>query len=283
MFDFIKTNRFRISVVLIFIVLLVYIISQIDRPRSDNWISALVQNITYPFQATFHFVTSEISDTWTGYIWLVNARKENKQLKDRIKQLEEINASNEGIRISYYRLLKLLEFEEKDPNIKLYAEVVVEYRKPFSKLLIINKGSKHGIRPNFGVVTPEGIVGKIQSVTNFQSVVQLISDSQSQFPILIQRTRTKAMLEAVEGQLKIQQIPRRLELKIGDKIVTSGLAGVFPKGFLVGQIESIDKKEFGLFQSAVIAPAVDLSRIEEVSVILKNVENIHQPLFTDQE
>ncbi len=128
------------------------------------------------------------------------------------------------------------------------------------------------------------MVGVIQSVTAIQSVVQLIKDSRSQFPILIQRTGDKAILYgSLDGTLTIKRIPRTLELFNDDLIVTSGLAGIFPKGLPVGKIKSVNRGRFGLFQSVELTSSVDLKKVEEVVVILRNVNNIHQPLFTEIE
>jgi len=282
MLEFFKRNRLRISIIFVTIFLLFYLIVQIDTKREDNWFSAVVQNIAYPFQSSFYFLETSLSNVWSYYIWLVNTKDENDRLIRKVKLLEEENAANRETQYAYHRLLKLLEFKKKDPNKKIFAEVIVEIKKPFYKLWVINKGSKDGIRPNFSVVTPEGIVGKIQSVTSFQSMVQLITDSHSQLPVLIQRTRTKAMLQVRDGKLIISGVPRRLELFESDRVVTSGLAGIFPKGFTVGKIKKIDKKQFGLFQNIVLSPAVDLNKVEEVAVILESVYNIHQPLFTNK-
>ncbi len=282
MLDFLQKNRRRISVIFLIVFFLILLITQTDRSRSDNWFSAVVQNIAYPFQNAFHFAETRIKSAWQRYIWLIYTQQENKVLLEKVSRLEEIDAESREIRIGYQRLFNLLEFKKKDPNKKAFAEVIVEVDKPFSKILIINKGTDDGILPNFGVVTPLGIVGKIQSVTSVQSVVQLITDTQTQFPVQIQRTRTRAMLQVKDGELIINRIPRRLELYKNDRIITSGLAGIFPKGFTVGKIKEIRKMEYGLFQSVILSPAVELNKIEEVAVILRSVDNIHRPLFTDK-
>jgi len=281
MLDFLQKNRRRISVIFLLVFFLIILISQTEKTRSDNWFSRFVQNVAYPFQSSFHYIETQIITFRDHYIWLVGIAEKNNELRFKVKQLEEKNAENREIRIAYQRLLALLEFKKKDPNEKVFAEVIVEIDKPFSKLLVINKGIEEGIRRNFGVVTPRGIVGKVQSATSIQSVVQLITDARTQFPVLIQRTRTKAMMQVKDNQLVISKIPRRLELYENDRIITSGLAGIFPKGIPVGRIKQIEKKEFGLFQSVILSPAVELNKIEEVAVILRSVYNIHSPLFTD--
>ncbi len=281
MLDFLQKNRRRISVIFLLVFFLIILISQTEKSRSDNWFSRFVQNVAYPFQSSFHYIETQVISFRDHYIWLVGVAEKNNELLLKVKQLEEQNAENREIRIAYQRLLALLEFRRKDPNEKVFAEVIVEIDKPFSRLLIINKGTEEGIRPNFGVVTPRGIVGKVQSATSIQSIVQLITDARTQFPVLIQRTRTKAMMKVKDNQLVISQIPRRLELYENDRIITSGLAGIFPKGIPVGRIKQIEKKEFGLFQSVILSPAVELNKIEEVAVILRSVYSIHRPLFTD--
>jgi len=241
-----------------------------------------VQIVSYPFLSTYRFIENRVTRVWTHYVWLVDVQEENEKLKKKVSLLEAENAENREMRIHYRRLIGLMEFSRRDRNKKLFASVIVEIDKPFSNLLIIDKGSKHGIRRNFAVVSPEGIVGKIQSVTPFQSVVQLITDSHSQFPVLVQQSRTKAMVSgSQDGTLQLKHIPRRLDLSENDQVVTSGLAGIFPKGLSVGKIQSIQKKSFELFQRVVLTPAVNLGKIEEVAVIIKNVDSIHQPLFTE--
>ena len=282
MLDFLQKNRLRLSIILVIVFLLVLLFSQINRSRSDNWYSSLVQIVAYPFLTTYKFVQNHVTSVWTHYVWLVDVQNENEQLTDRVRLLEAENAENREMRIHYRRLIGLMEFNRRDRNKKRFASVIIEIDKPFSRLLIINKGSRHGIKQNFAVVTPEGIVGKIQSVTPFQSVVQLITDSHSQFPVLVQQSRTKAMVYgSQDGSLQLKYIPRRLDLKENDMVVTSGLAGIFPKGLPVGRIQSTQKKSFELFQRVVLTPSANLGKIEEVAVIVKNVDSIHQPLFTD--
>ena len=281
MFKFFKNHRFRISIALLLIYFLLTLVVQVEKPRTDNWFSAFNQSVAYPFQTSYHFISSHVREAWLHYIWLINVREQNRELQKRLYQSRAENAENREIKIAYKRLLDSLDFKKQNSDIKVFAEVIGEVQNGFSRLIIINKGTSDDIKKNYAVVSYEGIIGKIQSVTAFQSVVQLITDSHSKIPILIQRTRTKAFLQGSDGDLKITDTLRSVELKKQDKIITSGLAGIFPKGFPVGSITKINKKSFGLFQKADIRSSVDFSKIEEVIVILKSVNNIHQPIFTE--
>lgn len=282
MLEYFKRNQLKIAILTVIFSFFFILASQTEEDVVDNWFSATVNVVVYPFQLVSHSIETFFSDTWNHYIWLIDLDKENELLRYKIKDLQQKNSQYIETAIAYDRLLDSLEFKQSDPDEKVFAEVVAVANEGYSRMLVLNKGTSDGIRKNFAVVTPEGIVGKIQSVTLYQSVVQLVIDPRSQFPAMIQRSRNKASLSGTtNGTLQLKLIPRRLELNIGDRIIASGLAGIFPKGSLVGHIESIDKKEFGLFQEAVIAPAVDFSRIEEVFVIISTNKNIHDPLFTN--
>ncbi len=281
MFKFLKKNRFRLSIVAILFYFLFTLIAQVEKPRSETWFSTLTQSIAYPFQSAYYFASTHLTEAWNHYIWLVGVREKNRELLEKLHEYEAEIERTKEIRIAHRRLLESLRFKRANEDRKTFAQVVGEVENGFSRIIMIDKGSDDGIKRNFSVVSHNGIVGKIQSVTPLQSVVQLITDSHSRFPVLIQRTRTKAFLQGANGSLKLEHVPRRVRLKNGDAIIASGLAGIFPKGFPVGTVEKIDRKEFGLFQSASVAPNVDIGKLEEVAVILEAVGDIHRPLFTE--
>ena len=284
MFNFLKRHRYRISIGLILAVFFLILVGQVEKGRVDNWFTATLQTLAYPFQATTDWVVDGTTGLWRRYLWLVAVEEENRLLKRELQAYQEESAKNRELVLAYDRLLNMLSFQKTNPDEKIFAEVVGEQRDSFSKLLVINRGSRDGVRKNFAVVTPQGVVGKIKSVTPFQSVVQLITDSRSHFPALLQQTRMKAMVQGeLDGSLRISNFPRRFQLNRGDLIVTSGLAGIFPKGLPIGRVWEVEKKNFGLFQKVKLAPAVALDQLEEVAVILYSVRNIHQPLFTEEE
>ncbi|MDT8447392.1 MAG: rod shape-determining protein MreC [bacterium] len=280
--NFLKRYRFRISIGFILVVLLLVILSQLEERRRENWFSHLVQTVSHPFLSLSNSVYTGSKDLWLGYLWLVDVRSENLRLKTELRSLKEEVARNQEIITAFERQRKLLEFAETNDDDKVFAEVIGEVQRGFSRLLVLNKGAQAGIKKNFAVVTPEGVVGKIQSVTPYQSVVQLVTDPNSQFPVLIQRTRSKAMIQgSLDGDLTITNFPRRQVLDKGDLVITSGLAGILPKGFSVGRVSRVEKKEFGLFQTITLNSTVDLNKLEEVAVILFSRSNIHQPLFSE--
>jgi rod shape-determining protein MreC len=119
-----------------------------------------------------------------------------------------------------------------------------------------------------GVMVPDGVVGRVVKATSFSSMVLLITDPNNAVTGLIQRTRDEGIVEGtVQGRARMKYIPLLSTMQVGDKVVTSGLTGGFPKGVPIGTITRIEKAESDLFQSAELLPDVDLRKLEEVLVI----------------
>ena len=136
------------------------------------------------------------------------------------------------------------------------------------RAIILNKGESDGIKPDMGVVTPAGVVGRVVKTTGASSVVLLVTDPNNAIAGLIQRTRDEGIVEGTQqGLAQLKYIPLLSTLRDGDRVVTSGLVGDFPRGLVIGTITRIDKQEGALFQSAELMPEVDVSRVEEVLVI----------------
>jgi len=121
------------------------------------------------------------------------------------------------------------------------------------------------------VVAAQGVVGRIIKIGEHQARVLLVTDASSAVSALIQRTRTRGIVRG-QGEAMIMEFALRLEdVAVGDRVVTSGTGGVFPKGLPAGTVKRVEKGDFGLFQSVEIEPLVDFSRLEEVMVLLEGI------------
>jgi rod shape-determining protein MreC len=133
---------------------------------------------------------------------------------------------------------------------------------------VLNRGERDGIRPEMGVMTQAGVVGRVVKANPSTAVVLLITDPNNAVTGLIQRTRDEGIVEGtVRGLARMKYIPLLSAARVGDTVVTSGLTGGFPKGLVIGSVRSIERVEGDLFQSADITPEVDVSKLEEVLVI----------------
>ncbi len=222
---------------------------------------------TSPFLRFFHQTQNHITSVINKYFYLVNLKKENVYLKKRLAQLEQELSFYMEESVRYHRLKTQLEFARKNTFSTQFADVIGQSLDSYHRTLFISLSRAEGIKRNFAVMLQEGVVGRIQSVSNSHSSVQLILDQRMRFPALIQRTRGKGIVFGTHDGVELRQISRREEIKVGDRIVTSGLSGIFPKGLLVGTISSIKSEDHALFQTAKIQTAVDFEKIEGVFVI----------------
>ena len=297
MIELVKRYRILVSIAAVLLALGALVTIRAADPTRMRVVDEAVHAVSYPFQMGVTRITTAVAGWFDSYLYLVNLKQENERLRLQNRALEEqlnhyINSS-----IQFNLLREQLQFMEEDPEKKVFAEVIGESVDNFHHVLLINKGSLAGIRRNFPVVLRRGVVGRVQAVTAMESLVQLIVDRRHRFPVLIERTRERVVLEGDAGRLKLvtqdrgivfgsgqglqmNRIRMLADVQAGDRVVTSGLGGIFPKGLLVGVVTEVRHERHELFQSAVIRPAVDFNRIEGVFVILKDRTFGNYPLFS---
>lgn len=238
--------------------------------RPFHFIGEPITSLLVRLQSGVTALTGGIENIWKGYIALVQTKRENEKLVQELQQLQAENLHLRDLALENIRLHELLEFKQA-ALLELTATRVVG-RDPTNwyRTITINKGEKDGLRIGMGVITPVGVVGRIIKSTPVASQVLLLTDRNSSVAALVQRTRDEGLVEGTEtGLARIKYLPILSEVGVGDVVLTSGLAGTFPKGLLIGQVAEVQKKEDGLFQVVQIKPAVDFTKLEEVLVILR--------------
>jgi len=183
--------------------------------------------------------------------------------------LQEQNAQLRESAAATDRLAALLEFKKQALPTLVAAQVIGRDTGNWYKTIILNKGTSDGLQSDQGVITPAGVVGRIVKTTSSTAVVLLLTDPNNAIAGLIQRTRDEGIIEGTtHGVARLKYIPLLSTARPGDRVVTSGLVGGFPRGLAIGTITRIDKEDEALFQSAELSPEVDPNRVEEVLVIL---------------
>ena len=148
------------------------------------------------------------------------------------------------------------------------ARVVARTPGFLSNVLYINRGSEDGVRIDSPVLSGDGIIGRTVLVAGNQSQVQLITNPDASIGGMMERTRTPGVLSGSgESLLDLNYISNAEQIDVGDIVLSSGLDGIFPKGYLIGKVVD-SRKSDGIFYYIKVEPAVDLYRIEEVSVLL---------------
>jgi len=209
-----------------------------------------------------------ISGLWQRYVALQNVQEENQRLRQDIEWLRGQNSQLREAAAATERLTALLQFKEQALPTVVAAQVIGRDTTNWYKAVVINKGEHDDVKPDMGVITPAGVVGRVIKTNNSTAIVLLVIDPNNAIAGLIQRTRDEGIVEGTpRGQAKLKYIPLLSAVKEGDRVVTSGLVGGFPRGLAIGTITKIEKEEGALFQTAEVMPEVDMARLEEVLVI----------------
>jgi rod shape-determining protein MreC len=234
---------------------------------------APVQYVVTNVGFTFRNIGLSTGELITAYRDNKNLRIENEDLRQNNLNLTEIMAENA-------RLRSMLDYKKGAPQFDLVTAAVVG-RDPgsWTSTIIINRGTADGIAKDMPVVTPQGLVGSVVSVYGNVAKVNLVLDPRSAVGALVQRPESR-IAAIVEGNSatpltpKMVNIARDADVIKGDKIITSGFGGIYPKGLLIGEVVDLVNEEGGLLKYAVLNPAVDFDRLEEVSVIVGSREPI---------
>jgi len=222
---------------------------------------------------------------------LINAPSDVTTLRQRNLELEaEIAVLQVQIielqqQVSETEVLStLVDYARSKPENRYEAAAVIgrDY-SPFFQYIIINKGSDQGFRRGMPVVTQQGLVGQIASVSPVASRVQLINDAASSVNVVVQPSEAEAVLNGtLTGEVTMEMIPQNANVQPGDLIITSGLGGNYPQNLVIGQVSTVRSKEYDLFQSASVQPAVNFKQLEIVLVIINFQPVDFTPLIPTQ-
>lgn len=269
-----------ILILVIFVGLLTVINTTKDRVEFTN-IEKVILDFTAPLQAGWSSITGHIDSLWQGVMTLNNLKSKSQLLAENVRELRQQSREYQEIKLENERLRKLLSFKEKFAYQTVGAEVIARNANNWDNFLVINKGLKDGIDRGMAVITKNGLIGQTMMVTNNTAQVLLILDENSTVSGIVQETRENGMIEG-KGEhssfLQMQHLPRDAKLKAGDHIFSSGLGGVFPKGIFVGRVEKILTDPYDIAKKAIIVPAENFNKIEEVLVIINN--NPLKPLIS---
>jgi rod shape-determining protein MreC len=239
------------------------------RAREPNVVDRGVLAVSAPIQRGLGWSIDQVAEGWSSYLALRGVKqqndellRENAELRGRVHALFEAESENQ-------RLRGLLAYSEQRVGQEVVARVIGV--NPVSNVLSIrlNRGSNHGVHPGGAVITSQGVVGQVIRATGGYADVVLITDGASRLAVRVQRSRARATAAGVGGDqnLRLENLLRTEDLQDGDLIITAGTDGVFPPGLAVGRATAVSRRATGMFQSAEVIPAVDMTRLEEILVL----------------
>jgi rod shape-determining protein MreC len=267
MLEFIRRNRVLLSSSFFLLCSLVLLSVNARHPGRIDPLGRAFLEVMAPFQRLTSVVAGRTADVWRAYVSLVGIERENGRLRGRLHELERRATEQRELELMNRRLKRLLALQRRLPAQAVTAEVTGRDATAWFQSLTLNKGERDGIAPGMPVLAPEGIVGLISKTSRHASRVLLLTDPNSGVDVLIQRTRVRGIVSGLlEKGAILKYVKRADDVQVGDRIVTSGLDGIFPKGASVGRVTRVSRKDRGLFLYAEVTPTADASRLEEVLV-----------------
>ena len=209
----------------------------------------------------------EARGAWHNYLNLRQISRENDELRQRLSQLEVALQRERALAGQTRVLQELLDFKKETPLSTTPATVIASGASPDFRTMTLDKGSSEGLAADMAVIAPAGVVGRVILPTARAAKVQLIIDRNAAAAGLVERTRAQGVVVGTgSDRMRFEYVPGTADVKTGDRVVTSGMDGIYPKGFVIGQIESIERTA-GEFSAVLIRPSVNLSALEAVLVV----------------
>lgn len=275
-----ESSKTKIVNNLIVGILAVYGISQKQFKLSEpSLFHKVVSEVLSPVQEGLSSSKKSMTSLWENYLLIVNTSKENAILKKQISRLNNDLTNMEEMRKENLRLKRLLNFSEEQPHQRVLAQVVGWDSANEFKVIRINKGKKDGVKTMAPVITDHGLVGYVYRATENYSDVLTILDQNNRVDIVVERTRTHGIVEGVFNfKCALKYVMRNEPVEVGDKLITAGVGGIYPKGIKVGMITDIAKENFGMTLSIDVVPSVDFDKLEEVLVLIPQDEAVTSPV-----
>jgi rod shape-determining protein MreC len=229
----------------------------------------LVAFVTTPIQTGLAKAHRGAVAAWETYLDWKNVRAENRRLREENQRLRvealrvgETDAENDGLR-------RLLVLRERLPLETVAGEVIARDWGGWIRALTVNRGRGDNIARLAAVISPDGLIGRVVDVRPGASIIQVLTDPTSIVGAHVVRTRTPGIVAGEpSGALRFKYMARDgAAIQIGDVLVTSGQGGLFPRGIPIGRVRAIDDRGPALFHYAVLTPAVDFSKVDQVLLI----------------
>lgn len=249
---------------------------QVKRNSSETQDTRLIRiwavGAITPFERGLVWIQNGTGSLWHNYFYLRGVRAENRQLKAQIEQmrLEQVRLSEDAAQAR--RLQTLLAFKEQFISRTVAAQVIGSSGSDLSRIVYIDRGENAGLKRDMAVITSDGIVGKILSVYPAVSQVLLINDQSSGVGALLEKTRLQGVLRGTAtGEVVLERVMSDEQVLVGETLLTSGGDQIFPKGLPVGTVANVGKGK-DLFLNIKVQPAANLSKLEEVLVLVEKQE-----------
>lgn len=240
----------------------------VHRADGSTKLEILLASVSQPVVSLARGVASGIRGLFTGFADLREARGENRRLRADVHRLQnELNLAREQ-RIENERLVRLLMMKEQLEPESVAARLITANLSDEQHLIVIDRGADDGVRVDQAVLAWGGVVGRVVFVNSSTAKIRLLTDPGSRVAGISQRTRQNGTIAGRgSGLLEMLYVPSYAEIARGDRIITAGIDGVFPKGYGLGRVVQIGESS-AIQKSILVEPEVAFSKLEDVLVLI---------------
>lgn len=278
-----RNRPLMITIIIVIILFVLLIMTSGENNMTGT--ESIVGTVIAPIQRALYTATDGIADFFTRIFGGGDLTAENLELKARVAELQGQLQDLEETKQENKRLRELLNYNTETENLEFITAKVIG-RDPWHwyDTFIINLGISDGIDVDMPVINGDGLIGRVIECGATWSKVMPIVDSSSGVSGIVERTRDYGVLNGAltagseNALLNMGNLPLDADLIPGDTVITSGLAGVFPKGIPIGEVTEVSHSNDGMRNAAVVTPYVDFAHIEEVMVVTSKPVDVEELL-----
>ena len=212
--------------------------------------------------------TSSVGRVWRGYVSLRDLNAENEDLKRQLAEAQVDLQRQRALADRSRGLERLLELRDQSTLKTTAAEIIAGAATPDFRTVTIDKGTHDGLRADMAVIAPAGVVGRVAVASGRAAKVQLLIDRNAAAGAIVERSRAQGVVVGGgDERLRMDYVSEAADIVVGDAVMTSGIDGIYPKGFVIGKVETVEKNG-PAYKRIVVRPAVDFRALEEVLVVL---------------
>ena len=213
-------------------------------------------------------VLNGVRGAWSGYVALRSVRAENEALRQALASAQVEIQRQRALADRSRSLESILQLGSSTELQTAAAQIIGAAASPDFRTVTIDKGTRLGLKADMAVLGPNGVVGRVVVAGPRASRVQLLVDRNAAAGVLIERSRAQGVVVgAGDNRLRLEFVSEISDVAVGDLVVTSGIDGIYPKGFAIGQVDAVEKN--GVTNRTIgVRPAVDFSSLEDVLVVL---------------
>jgi rod shape-determining protein MreC len=246
---------------------IVLISAQITSRKGVPVLEAVIFGAFAEVQRVVSVGVSSVTSFWGGYVGLRQVNAENEQLR---RELADTQIELQRLRALVDRsrgLERLLELRDQSKLTTKAAEIIAAGATPDFRTVTIDKGTRDGIQSDMAVLAPGGVVGRIVVPSLRAAKVQLLIDRNAAAGAVIERSRAQGVVVGGgDERLRMEYVSELADVVVGDMVMTSGIDGIFPKGFVIGTVDELEKSG-NAYKRIVVKPALDFRSLEAVLVV----------------